>query len=877
MIGTTVSHYRIIEKLGEGGMGVVYKAQDTKLDRFVALKFLPVHITANEADRARFLQEAKSAALLNHPNICTIYGIHDEGEKPFIEMEFVDGKTLRELDLVNSKPEASLGYAVQIGEALQEAHSKGIVHRDIKADNIMVNAKGQVKVMDFGLAKIKGALKITKSSSTLGTLGYMAPEQIQGGVVDARSDIFAFGVVLFEMLTSRLPFRGEHEAAMMYAILNEQPELLAKYRSDTPDDLQRIITRSLEKEPEDRYQSAADMVSEVRRLQKKTSRVTRRITTDVPAQETEMRATGAVQPTGVHEKPVTSKRNLWIGLGAIVVVMVVVVVILLSSKQTASINANMSFQVLQTPFTQTSSPAISRDGNWVAYPALDSKGKWDVYFMNSTGGEARRITSDSTTFIQEVDISPDGSRVVYDRSDASGVKSEIAVVSTLGGMSKRLLDPGALPRWRPDGQRVGFIRYKDCGSTSGFPEFWTMRSDGGESRREFIDSLAIPNAPESFAWSPDGGSVAFVRWYPGRYQELVTFEFSSKSMRELTSTRKNISEVEWTTRGTIVYSSNASGNTNLWMIPASGGSPVQITKGSGPDFNARASADGSRLVYLQQQAVGHIWMANANGSSPRQLTFDDINIFNLSLSSDGKQIAFVIAQQDPLKPGQLLFVMDRDGSNKTQVSTNDVAAHSPLWSPNGKLLLFGQHAALEVHDSIKVFLLDPSNPGNPRLIGKGDPIWWSDDQSISCYHSNASWIMSIEGSGKQKLLADSAFAWIVQNGKYLMKFDQHVGKEGLWILPFGDVKDPQLPAPKRLLKAGISSTIEPTGRYIYYTKTTGELRRMSLPDGRDERLPGSYPGLTPQSNIDVSRDGKEIVYVDARINAKLVMIENLYK
>ena len=275
MIGQTISHYKILDKLGEGGMGVVYKAQDIKLDRLAALKFLPVHITANEADRSRFLQEAKSAALLNHPNICTIYGIHDEGEKPFIEMEFLDGKTLRELNLSSAKVDTSLGYAVQMGEALQEAHSKGIVHRDIKADNIMVNAKGQVKVMDFGLAKIKGSLKLTRTSSTLGTLGYMAPEQIQGGEVDARSDIFAFGVVLFEMLTGRLPFRGEHEPAMMYSILNEQPELLAKYRSDTSEELQRIISRSLEKDPEDRYQSAADMVSEIRRIQKKTGQVSK--------------------------------------------------------------------------------------------------------------------------------------------------------------------------------------------------------------------------------------------------------------------------------------------------------------------------------------------------------------------------------------------------------------------------------------------------------------------------------------------------------------------------------------------------------------------------------------------------------------------------
>jgi Tol biopolymer transport system component len=664
---------------------------------------------------------------------------------------------------------------------------------------------------------------------------------------------------------------------MMYSILNEPPEPLAKYRSDTPEDLQRIIFRALEKDPEDRYQSAADMVSEIRRLRKKTTHVTRRITAEIPPLETDARMPATPQTTGVHKKPVTSRRNLLIGLGAIGLVAVVVGVILLTSKQTASINANMSFRVLQTPFTQTAAPALSRDGNWVAFPAIDAKGKWDVYFMNSTGGEARRITSDSSTFINFVDISPDGSQVVYDRADASGVRSEIAVVSTLGGTSKRLADPGLGPRWRPDGQRIGYARFKDFGSTSAFAELWSMKPDGSDNHREYMDSLAMPGAGEVFSWSPDGGSVVAVRYYPGRYQELVVYDFSSRSMRELTSSKKNIGDAEWTTRGTIVYSSNASGNTNLWMIHAAGGSPLQITKGSGPDFNARSSADGSRLIYIQPQSVGHVWMANANGTGLHQLTYDDINIFNISFSPDGKQIAFVVAMQDPLKPGQLLFVMDREGSNKMQLTTSDAAAHSPLWSPNSKLLLYGQHAALEVHDSVKVFLVDPSNPGSARLLGKGDPIWWTDDQTISCYHSDATWMMSIDGSGQQKRLADSAYAFTIQRGKYMVSFDQHVGKEGYWIAAVGKGKDTQPPARKMPLKAGVPLTFEPSGRYVYYTKTVGELRRMSLPEGRDERLPGSYPGLTPQSIIDVSQDGKEIVYVDARINAKLVMIENLFR
>ncbi|MFI5251686.1 MAG: protein kinase [Bacteroidota bacterium] len=298
MIGQTISHYKILEKLGEGGMGIVYKAQDTRLDRIVALKFLPVHLTSNEAEKARFLQEAKAAATLNHPHVCTIYGIsehddHEGGIQQFIEMEYVDGETLRK-KIPLAKTDDAYKYAIQIGDALQEAHSKGIVHRDVKCENIMVNSKNQIKVMDFGLAKLKGSLKLTRTSSTVGTLAYMAPEQIQGGDVDARSDIFSFGIVLFEMLTGKTPFRGEHDAAMMYSIVNEEPETVAKYKPDVSPEVERIIKRALEKDPDDRYQSAADMVSEIRRVQRQSTRILRPSMVDMPT----------LHPTFSHENPV---------------------------------------------------------------------------------------------------------------------------------------------------------------------------------------------------------------------------------------------------------------------------------------------------------------------------------------------------------------------------------------------------------------------------------------------------------------------------------------------------------------------------------------------------------------------------------------------
>jgi serine/threonine protein kinase/tetratricopeptide (TPR) repeat protein len=282
MIGTTVSHYKILEKLGEGGMGVVYKAHDTKLDRDVALKFLPHQLTATADEQARFLQEARAASALNHPNVCVIHDIQEYQGQQFIVMEYVDGRTLRQL-VPLQKTQTAIDYAIQIGDALQEAHSKGIIHRDVKTDNIMVNSKNQIKVMDFGLAKLKGSLKLTKTSSTVGTLGYMAPEQIQGEPVDARSDVFSFGAVLYEMLTGHLPFRGEHEAAVIYSILNEEPMPVQNFLRDVSPELIHILTRALEKDREDRYQTMHDMVIDLRRLKKQTSRVSGMLLSQLPS------------------------------------------------------------------------------------------------------------------------------------------------------------------------------------------------------------------------------------------------------------------------------------------------------------------------------------------------------------------------------------------------------------------------------------------------------------------------------------------------------------------------------------------------------------------------------------------------------------------
>jgi eukaryotic-like serine/threonine-protein kinase len=269
MIGKAISHYKILEKLGEGGMGVVYKAQDTKLDRLVALKFLPAHLTSDPAEKERFIHEAKAASALNHPNITTIHEVDEFEGQMFIVMEYCEGKTLKQIiEKEALSVKKILDIAIQVCEGLNAAHNKGVVHRDIKSDNIMVTQEGQVKIMDFGLAKLKGATKLTKSGSTLGTAAYMSPEQASGEKVDQRSDIFSFGVVLYELLTEQLPFKGEHHAAIVYSIINDEPQPVARYNNKVSSELERIVFKALAKDREERYQHADELLADLRRERK---------------------------------------------------------------------------------------------------------------------------------------------------------------------------------------------------------------------------------------------------------------------------------------------------------------------------------------------------------------------------------------------------------------------------------------------------------------------------------------------------------------------------------------------------------------------------------------------------------------------------------
>ena len=469
-------------------MGVVYKAQDTELDRPVALKFLAPHLLRDEEGRKRFRREAKAAAALDHPNICTVYEIGQADDQNFIAMAFLEGRTLSKkiTDGPLKLPEA-LSIATQIGEGLEAAHEKGIAHRDIKPDNVMLmkGSRGLLKIMDFGLAQLAESSKLTREGTTLGTPTYMSPEQALGEPTDRRSDVWGLGGVLYEMVAGKPPFRGEVDQAVIYSIVNEEPEPLTAVRTGVPKELERIVDKCLAKDADERYQHAEDLLVDLHRLRQE-------LETGTPK--------AASRPALARGLSPAAKA----GAAAVLVVVVGLTWwVTRSFESTQQPPPQYKLTQITRDTGYTADPALSPDGRLLAYASdRGEDGNLDIWVQQLTEGNPIRLTDDPAND-GTPSFSPDGSRIVFRSGRGNG---GIYVTPALGGNPRRIADRGESPRFSPDGEWVSYSRERLDGTT-GVVSSIAIASASGGPRQTVETGLAYVSEP---IWAPDGRHLLFL-------------------------------------------------------------------------------------------------------------------------------------------------------------------------------------------------------------------------------------------------------------------------------------------------------------------------------------------------------------------------------
>jgi dipeptidyl aminopeptidase/acylaminoacyl peptidase len=490
MVGTTLHHYRIVRALGRGGMGEVYAAEDTKLNRVVALKILPP-ITAVDPDRLkRFQREAQAIASLNHPNVVTIYSVEDADGLPFLTMELIDGKPLDELiPKQGMKGDRLLELALPLVDAIGAAHQRGVVHRDLKPSNIMVGHDGRLKVLDFGLAKLRqestadpgaatATVELTSRHGVVGTAAYMSPEQAEGRTVDHRSDIFTLGILLYEMATGRRPFHGESAMSILSAIIKDTPRPAADVNPHVSPELDRIIRRCLAKDPAGRYQSALDLRHDLEELS--------------------------------HAVPAASVRSgsrravLWAGAIAAVGIGAAATAVIWRGRGDDRPPVATAFTKLTAMPGREWFPSLSPDGRWLVYGA-ETEGNFDIFLQSVSGSNPVNLTKDSPDDDDMPAFSPDGDRIVF-RSSRDG--GGIFVMGRTGEAVKRLTRSGYNPAWSPDGREIAFTSVPldiNPQNSEGVGELWIVSSAGGEPRRLFGDDATQPS------WSPHKRRIAFAR------------------------------------------------------------------------------------------------------------------------------------------------------------------------------------------------------------------------------------------------------------------------------------------------------------------------------------------------------------------------------
>jgi Tol biopolymer transport system component len=765
LIGQTISHYRILVKLGGGGMGVVYKAEDTRLDRFVALKFLPEDLAQDGQALERFRREAKAASALNHPNICTIHDVGEENGKAFIAMEYLEGKTLKHT--IAARPmqlEMLLDVAIGVTDGLNAAHSKGIIHRDIKPANIFVTEGCHAKILDFGLAKLGSAKNLTEADvlptrevdaehltspgTALGTVAYMSPEQALGKAHDARTDLFSFGAVLYEMATGALPFRGDTAAASFNSLLNKEPISPLRLNPDLPPDMERIIQKALEKDRDVRYQSAAELRADLKRLKRDAS------SGKVPAAAPFRRAAPA--------------RSRWVWIAAAIAVLTALATLFAFLRPRLTVRNPLSdarFTRLTDFKGAETDPAISPDGKFVAFIS-DRSGTFDIWLIQANGSSLANLTQgrigDMRAPLHAVGFSGDGSEVWSAGTEGSaGMEGRrLMLWPLMGGAPHNFLNERAAEvAWSPDGARLVYHTWQ-----AGDPAF--VADHNGANQRQIVQNE--PGLHNHYpVWSKDGRWIYFVRGRPAtREMELWRISPDKGEPEQLTHLNTDVAFPTPIDERTVLFVAHNQDGAGpwLWAFDAKTRASLRVSSGLEQYTALAATADGRRLAatvvnpqvnlwsvpiasrVVEEQDVKAFPVPTARAQTPR---FGAGTLFYLSsrdgadglwsyrdgqaleiwkgsegallsppaVSADGRSVAFSLSRNEKHQ----LHVITADGTGLHPLSSDVDVRGTASWSPDGEWIV----VAGSDHNGAGLFKL-PADGGSPVRIATGpflDPVW----------------------------------------------------------------------------------------------------------------------------------------------------------